>query len=67
MSASNTSPQTPPALTAGRETLQSTPNSAVNSTRSSNEGPAAPNLENIKEEVFKNNSHSYLQKDFLRC
>ena len=65
MSAPNTSPQTPPALTAGRETLQSTPNSAVNSTRSSNEGPMAPNLENIKEEVFKNNSTQLFTKGFL--
>ena len=54
MSTSNISPQTPPAPTASRVTFQSTPNSAVNFSRSSNEGPVSPNFEFLKWEVFEN-------------
>ena len=53
MSAPNTSPQTPSAATNGQVIFQSTTNSGVNSTRSSNEGPTTPNLELSKEEVFE--------------
>ena len=55
MSVSNNSPQTPPAPTTVRVTFQSNPNSGINSIRSSNEGPASPNLKFLKEEVFENN------------
>ena len=66
MSSPRSIPQTPP--THSRVTFQSTPNSAVNSTHSSNEGPNSPNLELSKEELFENNfSRSYLQKGSLLC
>ena len=55
MSAPNTSPQTTSAITAGRVTFQSTPNSRVNSTRSSNEGSTKPYLELSEEVVFEKN------------
>ena len=55
MSSSKTNPQIPPTPATSRVKFQSTPNSAVNSTRSSNEGPASPNLELSKKEVFENN------------
>ena len=41
---SNAAQQTPPTPATSRVTFQSLPNSAVNSTRSSNEGPASPNF-----------------------
>ena len=56
-------PQTPP--THSRVTFQSTPNSAVNSTHSSNEGPNSPNLQLSKEEVFENNLTQLFTKSFL--
>ena len=65
MSSSKSSPQTPPTPATSRVTFQSTPNSAVNSTRSSNEGPFAPNLELSKEEVFENNLTQLFTKSFL--
>ena len=50
MSTSNASSKTPPTPATSRVTFQSsTPNSTVISTRSSNEGPASPNLELSKE------------------
>ena len=64
MSASNTLPQTPPAP-AGRMTFQPTPDSAVNSTRSSNEGLTTTNLELSKEEAFENNLSQIFTKVFL--
>ena len=63
MSSSVSNPQTPP--THSRVTFQSTPNSAVNSTRSSTEGPTSPNLELSKEEVFENNLTQLFTKGFL--
>ena len=66
MSCSNTNQQqTPPTPAASRLTFQSTPNSLVNSTRSSNEGPTSPNLELSKEEVFENSLTELLTKSFL--
>ena len=62
MNASNTIPQTPPATTTGRVTFQSTPNSGLNSTRSSNEGPASPILELSKDEFFENNLTQHFTK-----
>ena len=53
MTSPKSNSQTPP--THSRVTFQSTPNSAVNSTRSSNEAQNSPNLELSKEEVFENN------------
>ena len=64
MSASNTSPQTSSAST-GRVKFQWTPNSAVNSKRSSNEGPTTPNLELSKEEGFESNLTQLFTKGFL--
>ena len=45
LSNSNAVQQTPPTTATSRVIFQSTPNSEINSTRSSNEGPASPNLE----------------------
>ena len=56
-------PQTPP--THSRVTFQSTPNSAVNSSHSSNEGQNSTNLELSKEEVFENNLTQLFTKGFL--
>ena len=56
-------PQNPP--TRSRLTFQSTPNSAVSSTHSSNEGPNSSNLEWSKEEVFENNLTQLFTKGFL--
>ena len=50
MTSPRSNPQTPPTLS--RVTFQSTPNSAVNSTRSSSEAQNSPNLDLSKEEVF---------------
>ena len=55
--------QTPPADS--RVTFQSTPNSAMNSTHSSNEGQNSPNLELSKEEVFENNLTQIFTQGFL--
>ena len=65
MSNSKTVQQTPPTPATSTVTFQSTPNSAVNSTRSSIEGPASPNLELSKEEVFANNLTELFTKGFL--
>ena len=53
------------ASTTRRVTFQSTPNSGVNSTRSSNEGPASPNLELSKKDVFENNLTQLFTKGFI--
>ena len=63
MSSPKSNPQTPP--THSRVTFQSTPNSAVNTTRSSNEGQKSPNLDLSKEEVFENNLTQLFTKGFL--
>ena len=63
MSSSASNPQTPP--THSRVTFQSTPNSGVNTTRSSNEGQTSPNLDLSKEEVFENNLTQLFTKGFL--
>ena len=55
--------QTPP--THSRVTFQSTPNSVVNSTHSSNEGLKSPNLELSKEERFENNLTQLFTTGFL--
>ena len=65
VSASNTTPQTPSATSTGPLTFQSTPNSGVNSTCSSNEGPASPNLELSKKEIIENNLTQLFTKVFL--
>ena len=51
--------------THSRVTFQSTPNSAVNSTHSSNEAQNSPNLKLSKEEVFENNLTQLITKVFL--
>ena len=56
-------PQTPP--THSRVTFQSTPNSAVNTTRSSNEGQNSTNLDLSKEEIFENNFTQLFTKGLL--
>ena len=63
MSSAKSNPQTPP--THSRVTFQSTPNSAANTTRSSNEGPTSPNLELSREEVFDNKLNQLFNKGFL--
>ena len=63
MTSPKSNPQTPP--THSRVTFQSTPNSAVNSTRSSNEAQNSPNLELSKEEVFENNLAQLFTKRFF--
>ena len=63
MSNITSNPQTPP--THSRVTVQSTPNSAVNTTRSSNEGQNSPNLDLSKEEIFENNLTQLFTKGFL--
>ena len=63
MSSLTSNPQTPP--THSRVTFQSTPNSAVNTTRSSNEVQNSPNLDLSKEEVFENNLTQLFTKGFL--
>ena len=63
MSNITSNPQNPP--THSRVTFQSTPNSAVNTTRSSNEGQNSPNLDLSKEEVFENNLTQLFTKGFL--
>ena len=65
MGTSNASQQTPPTPATSRVTFQTTPNSAVNSFRSSNEGPASSNLELSKEEVFENSLTQLFTKGFL--
>ena len=63
MSSSASNPQSPP--TQSLVTFQSSPNSAVNTTRSSNEGQTSPNLDLSKEEVFENNLTQLFTKGFL--
>ena len=63
MSSPKSNPQIPP--THSRVTFQSTPNSVVNSTRSSNEVQNSPNLELSKEEVFENNLTQLFTEGFL--
>ena len=63
MSSTKSNPQTPP--THSRVTFQLTPNSAANTTRSSNEGPTSPNLELSREEVFENNLNQLFTEGFL--
>ena len=63
MSSPKSNPQTPP--THSRVTFQSTPNSAVNSTRSSTDGQTSPNVELSEEEVFENNLTQLFTKGFL--
>ena len=63
MSNITSNPQTPP--THSRVTFQSTPNSTVNTTRSSTEGQNSPNLDLSKEEVFENNLTQLFTKGFL--
>ena len=63
MTSSKSNLQTPP--THSRFTFQSTPNSAVNSTRSSSEAKNSPNLELSKEEVFENKLTQLFTKGFL--
>ena len=65
MSSPETNPQISPTPATSRVTFQSTPNSAFNSTYSSNEGPVSPNLELSKEEVFENNLTQLFKKGFL--
>ena len=65
MSSSKSSPQTPPTPATSRVSFQSMPSSAVNSTRSSNEGPFSPNLQISKEEIFENNLTQLFTKSFL--
>ena len=64
MSSSKSNPQIPPTPGTSSVTFQSTPNSAANSNRSSNEGPASPNLELSKEEIFENNLTQLFTKGF---
>ena len=63
MSNITSNPQTPP--THSRVTYQSTPNSAVNTTRLSIEGQNSPNLDQSKEKVFENNLTQLFTKSFL--
>ena len=63
MTSPKSNPQTPP--TYSRVTLQSTPNSAVNSLRSLNEAQNSLKLELSKEEVFENNLTKLFTKRFL--
>ena len=63
MSSQKSNPQTPP--THSRVTFQSTPNSAVNSTRSSNDGQSSPYLEHSKEKVFENSLTQLFNKRYL--
>ena len=65
MSSLKSNPQTPPTPGTSRVTFQMTPNSAVNSTRSSNEGPASANRELSKKEIFENNLTQLFTKGFL--
>ena len=58
MSSPNSNPQTPP--THNRKTFQSTPNSAVNSTRGKN----SPNLELSSEDIFETNLTQLFTKSF---
>ena len=61
MSNITSNPQTPQSTPA----FQSTPNSAVNTTRSSNEGQNSPNFDLSKEEIFENNLTQLFTKGFL--
>ena len=63
MSSPKSNPQTPP--THSRLLFQSTPNSAANSTHSSNDGQTSPNLGLSKEEIFKKTLTQLFTKEFL--
>ena len=63
MSSPRSNLQTPP--THSRLTFQSTPNSAVKSTHSSNDGQNSSNLELSKEQVFENNLTQLFTKGLL--
>ena len=63
MSSPKCNPQTPP--THSRVKFQSNPNSAVNTTRSFNEGQTSPNLDLSTEEIFENNLNQLFRKGFL--
>ena len=63
MTSPKSNPQTP--STHSRFTFQSTPDSAANSTKSSNEAQNSSNLELSKEEVFENNLTQLFTKGFL--
>ena len=63
MSNITSNPQTPP--THSRVTFQSTPNSALNTTRLSTEGQNSPNLDLSKEEVVENNLTQLFTKGYL--
>ena len=63
MSSLKSNPQTSP--THSRVTFKSTPNSAFNSTHSSNDGQTWRNLELSKEEIFENNLTQLFTKGFL--
>ena len=63
MSSPKSNPQTP--STHSMVTFQSTPNSTVNTRRSSNEGQNSPNVDLSKEEVFENNLTQLFIKGFL--
>ena len=63
LSSPKSNPETPP--THSRVTFQSTPNLAVSSTHSSNDGQTSPNLEQSKEEIFENNLTQLFTKWFL--
>ena len=63
MSSPKSNPQTHP--THSSVIFQSTPNSAVNSTHSSNDGQTSPKLKLSKEEIFENNLTQLFTKGFL--
>ena len=63
MSSPKSNPQTLPIHS--RVTFQSTPNSAVSSTRSSNDGQTSPNVELSIEEIFESNLTQLITKGFL--
>ena len=63
MNSLTSNPQTSP--THSRVTFQSTPNSAVNTTKSSNEVQNSPKLDLSKEEVFENNLTQLFTKGVL--
>ena len=65
MSRVRNNPKTPPTSAPNRVTFQSTPNSAGNSTRSSNDEQVSPILDLSKEEVFEKNLTQLFTKGSL--
>ena len=65
MSSLRTNPQTPPTSAPNRVTFKSTPNSAGNSNRSSNDEQVSPILDLSKEEVFEKNLTQLFTNGFL--